>query len=423
MKTKIYNAKIMTLENDCSIIEGEIHIDNDKISYVGEQKADDTIKWDKTIDAKGNVLMPGFKNAHTHSAMTFLRSYADDMPLMDWLNKLIFPMEAKLKPEYICSLTKLAIMEYLSSGTTANFDMYFHEKEIARAAIETGFRTVILGIAVNDAKDVEKQAQLYQEFKNYHPLITYQLGFHAEYTSIPAVLDALTELAHSLKVPIYTHNSETEGEVAACIERHGMTPTAYLDSLGLYDYGGGSYHGVHLTDADREIMHAKNVSLVTNPAANLKLASGIADIKSAVDKGINIAIGTDGPAGNNALDMFREMFLVTGLAKVFNKDAAAVPADEVLMMATKGGAKAMCLDDCDCLAVGKQADIIMIDLSQPNMQPINNIAKNIVYSGSKSNVKMTMIAGVVRYYDGEFFIGEEPEKIYSEANRIINSMR
>lgn len=423
MKTKIYNAKIMTMEDDCSIFEGEIRIEDDIITYIGKGGEAEEESWDKCIDAQGNLLMPGFKNAHTHSAMTFLRSYADDLPLMDWLNKLIFPMEAKLKPEYIYVLSKLAILEYLSSGITANFDMYFHEEEIIRASIDSGFRTVVLGIAINRVEEVERQAKLFDKFKNCHPLITYQLGFHGEYSSSKEMLRELAKLAGQLQMPIFAHNSETEGEVAACMERHGMTPTEYMDSLGLFEYGGGAYHGVYLTNNDRKIMREKNISLITNPAANLKLASGIADIKAARKEGINIAIGTDGPAGNNALDMFREMFLVSGLAKVFNKDAAAVPAKEVLAMATGGGAKAMQLADADVLAVGKQADIIMIDLNMPNMQPLNNIADNIVYSGSKSNIKMTMIAGKVKYYKGEFFIGEEPEKIYQRANKIIDSLR
>lgn len=413
----------MTMEKNCDIISGEIWITNDTIDYIGESKTEENINWDKVINAEGNLIMPGFKNAHTHSAMTFLRSYADDMPLMDWLQKQIFPMEAKLTPEDVYHLSKLAIMEYLSSGITANFDMYFYDEEIARAAIDCGFRTVILGVAFGDIQQIANQSELFEKYKNYHPLISFQMGFHAEYTNNENALKVLARLAQYLKAPVYTHNSETKIEVAECIERHGTTPTTYLDSLGLFEYGGGGYHCVHLTDQDRKIMAEKNISLITNPAANLKLASGIADIESALKQNINIAIGTDGPAGNNALDMFREMYLVSGLAKIYNEDASAVPADEVLKMATIGGSKAMCLNDVDILAVGKQADLIMIDLNQPNMQPLNNIAKNVVYSGSKSNVKMTMIAGKIKYYNGEYFIGDSPENIYKKANQIIQSMQ
>ena len=202
-----------------------------------------------------------------------------------------------------------------------------------------------------------------------------------------------------------------------------MTPTAYLDSLGIFNYGGTTFHCVHMTDEDLDICKKRNISVVTNPGSNTKLASGVARINDMLKWGINLGIGTDGPASNNCLDMFREMFLVTGLGKLKEKDAAAIDANDVLYMATTGGAKAMGLTDCDTLKEGKLADLIMIDLHQPNMQPLNNIAKNIVYSGSKQNVKLTMVNGKVLYEDGKFYIGEEPEAIYAKANEIIQEFK
>jgi 5-methylthioadenosine/S-adenosylhomocysteine deaminase len=195
-----------------------------------------------------------------------------------------------------------------------------------------------------------------------------------------------------------------------------------MDSLGLFDYGGGGYHCVWLSDEDMDIFEGRGLTAVTNPASNLKLASGIAPTVKLLGRGINLAIGTDGPASNNCLDMFREMFLVTGLAKYREKDAAAMDAADVLRMATVGGAKAMNLPDCDVLAAGKKADLIMIDLHRPNMQPENNILKNLVYSGSKENVKLTMIDGKILYEDGRFYTGFEPEKVYSRAAEIIQGM-
>ncbi len=174
-----------------------------------------------------------------------------------------------------------------------------------------------------------------------------------------------------------------------------------------------------MTDEDIAVFKKRGLSVVTNPGSNTKLASGIAPIQKFLDAGINVAIGTDGPSSNNCLDMFREMFLVTGLAKLISQDASAVDAMEVLKMATVGGAKAMGLTDCDVLAPGKEADLIMLDLHQPNMQPLNNIAKNIVYSGSKQNVKLTMIHGRILYEDGSYRIGQDPEEIYAKANEII----
>ena len=197
-----------------------------------------------------------------------------------------------------------------------------------------------------------------------------------------------------------------------------MSPVAYMDSLGLFRHGAVLFHGVHMDESDFDIIKNRGIYVVTNPASNLKLASGVAPVKRYLDLGIPVAIGTDGPASNNCLDMFREMFLVTGLQKVYCDDPEAVPARDVLEMAVTNGAHAMGLTDCDMIAPGKCADLIMIDLTQPNMQPLHNIEKNIVYSASKQNVKMTMINGKLLYQDGDFHIGETKEKIYENANRI-----
>ena len=198
-----------------------------------------------------------------------------------------------------------------------------------------------------------------------------------------------------------------------------MTPVAFLDSLGIFDYGGG-YHCVHVTKEDIAIMKEKGLYAVTNPGSNSKLASGIAPITDYLKAGVRVAIGTDGPASNNCLDMFREMFLVTALGKLREKDAAAVGAMEVLKMATVNGAHAMGLADADVLSKGKLADMIMIDLHQPNMQPLNNIPRNLVYSGSKQNVIMTMIHGKILYEKGKFITKDAPEEIYRKAEIIRN---
>ncbi len=428
MKTRIYNAKIITMVNGTDIIEGEIHIEDECISFVGTAeeagKIKDGIVWDREIDACGNVVMPGFKDAHTHSAMTFLRSYADDLPLQEWLYNRVFPMEAKLTEEDVLWCSKLAIMEYLTSGITANFDMYMKNESNAKASADTGFRTVLCG-SINDfGGTIEEIEEEYKHFNNYgSSLISYQLGFHAEYTTKRETLERMAGLAQKYKAPVYTHNSETKAEVESCVEKYGKTPTAFLDSIGMFNYGGGGFHCVYMTDEDLNICKEKNIWVVTNPASNVKLASGIAPVKKMLDMGIGLAIGTDGPASNNCLDMFREMFLVTALQKVSIPDAAAVDANDVLYMATVGGALSMGLTDCDTLEKGKCADLIMIDMHQPNMQPVNNISKNIVYSGSKQNVKMTMVAGKILYEDGKFNIGTDAEEVYAKANESITRMK
>ena len=427
MNIRLYNARILTMQEGEQIFEGEIWIRDDRILYVGDGKNVDGVYdelkipcliWDREVDCEKNLLMPGFKNAHTHSGMTVLRSYADDLPLKDWLNKQVFPVEAKLTAEDICELTKLAVLEYLTSGITAVFDMYLTPESIARAFDEMGMRCVQVGAVNNFSQSLELVEEMYQKLNQGSPLQSYMLGFHAEYTCSPELLKGIAALAHKYKAPVYTHLSETEEEVAGCRERYGVTPLKYLDGLGIFDYGGGGYHCVHVTEEEIGIMKAKGLYAVTNPGSNTKLASGIAPVSDFLKAGIPVAVGTDGPASNNCLDMFREMFLVTGLAKLKQKDASAVDAMEVLKMATVNGALAMGLRDADILAAGKLADIIMIDLMQPNMQPINNIPKNIVYSGSKSNVAMTMIGGRILYEKGRFFLTEQPEDIYRKAGQI-----
>lgn len=417
---------------DDRITEGEVWVQDERILYVGDHKsADDICKelgissivWDRETDCRGNLLMPGFKDAHTHSGMTLLRSYADDLPLQDWLNKQVFPIEAKLDGEMIYHLTKLAILEYLTSGITTIFDMYLTPDTIAKACVDMGMRCVQVSGQNNFSQSLELTEAMYRKLNHSDPLLSYFIGFHAEYTCSKELLESVAGLAHKYKAPVYTHLSETKAEVEGCRERYGMTPAKLLDSIGMFDYGGGGYHCVYMNEEDMDIFCKRNLSVVTNPGSNTKLASGIAPVSEFLKRGINVAIGTDGPASNNCLDMFREMFLVTGLAKLKEQDASAVDAMEVLKMATVNGSKAMNLPDTDILEKGKLADIIMVDLHQPNMQPINNIAKNLVYSGSKQNIKMTMIHGRILYENGEFKANIDAEEIYRKANEIIDALR
>lgn len=424
MNIRFYNARILTMESNTDIFHGELWVEGGRITYAGPSLSGlRPPVWDREIDADGNLIMPGFKNAHTHSAMTFLRSYADDLPLQEWLNQQVFPMEARLTPEDVYWLCKLAVLEYLSSGITANFDMYFHLDMVAKASADCGFRTVLVSGLNNFVSSLPELEDEYLTYNHYHELVSYRLGFHAEYTTSEELLQGVADLAEKYHAPVFTHNSETRSEVQQCLERHGKTPTAYLDSLGLFRYGGGGYHCVHMIEEDLSIFKNRGMSVVTNPGSNTKLASGIAGITDMMKAGINLAIGTDGPASNNCLDMFREMFLVTGLAKLRESDAAAVPAELVLQMATTGGARAMGLADCDTLAPGKCADLIMIDLHQPNMQPLNNIVKNIVYSGSKQNIKLTMVNGKILYENPCYHLPDPPEAIYRKANEIISRMK
>lgn len=400
MSVRFYNARILSMK-DQSITEGELCVDNDRISYIGPAIEHKDKVFDREIDCKGNLLMPGLKNAHTHSAMTFSRSLADEYCLNDWLFKAIFPREDKLTPEAVYWFSKLAYADYLSGGITSCFDMYFHREASAKAAVETGFRHVFCG-AANDFGGFESLEEYYKTLNDYDPLVSFILGFHAEYTTCEDNLKFMSELAHKYEAPVFTHISETKDEVEGCKERYGVTPAVLFDKLGIFDFGGGGFHCTWLTDEDRDIFKNRGLWSVFNACSNLKLASGITPVYKFIEKDMKIAIGTDGAGSNNALSMFREMYLDTVLSNVETHNAAAVDPFTILKTGTTGGALCMGLNDSDVLDVGKKADIIMIDMNKPSMQPENNIPRNIVYSADNSVVKMTMIDGKILYEDGKF---------------------
>lgn len=408
----------LVLDKDFNIIKKDIFVDGDSIVAIGEyDKTADTV-----YDLNGNLLMPSFKNAHTHSAMTFGRSFADDLPLQPWLYDKIFPLEAKLTPQDIYDLSMLAFLEYLTSGTSACFDMYYFPEMMAKASVDFGFRTVMTSGLNNFKESITAVEDYYNKFNDYDSLVSYKLGFHAEYTTDKELIKGIAKLAEKYQAPVFTHASETKSEVEDCIKRNGMSPTKYLDSLGVFNYGGGAYHSVWIDYEDIEIYKEKGIWAVINACSNAKLASGIAPVSKLLKSSVNIAVGTDGASSNNALDMFREMYTICATQKLNDKDAASTDANDILKASTIGSARCMRLTDCDVIDVGKKADLIVIDMHKPSMQPINNITKNLVYSGGKDVVKMTMINGKILYDNGEFK-NIDIEKIYANAQAVINRIR
>ena len=408
----------LVLDKYFNIIKKDVFVDGDSIVAIGEyDKTADTV-----YDLNGNLLMPSFKNAHTHSAMTFGRSFADDLPLQPWLYDKIFPLEAKLTPQDIYDLSMLAFLEYLTSGTSACFDMYYFPEMMAKASVDFGFRTVMTSGLNNFKESVNAVEDYYNKFNNYDSLVSYKLGFHAEYTTDKKLIKGIAKLAEKYQAPVFTHASETKSEVEDCIKRNGMSPTKYLNSLGIFNYGGGAYHSVWIDDEDIEIYKEKGIWAVINACSNAKLASGIAPVSKLLKNGVKVAVGTDGASSNNALDMFREMYTICATQKLNDKDAASTDANDILKASTIGSAKCMGLTDCDVIDVGKKADLIVIDMHRPSMQPINNITKNLVYSGGKDIVKMTMINGKILYDNGEFK-NIDIEKIYANAQAVIDRIR
>ncbi len=415
---RFYNAKIAQFSKEKpAFFEGELWTEDERISYVGPSVHHKDTPFAREIDCRGNLLLPGFKNAHSHTGMTFLRSHADELPLQHWLFDQVIPYENLLTEKDIYTLVKLGVLEYLSSGITSAMDMYYFAEAAAQACVDSGFRMVI-GCG---GSPLSRAVRQYAFFKHYHPLITYRLGVHSEYTEKPDDLEAMASFAKAQKEPFCLHLHETEEEVQDCLTRTGMRPLELLDRIGAFDFGGTGYHLIHLNEQDYDILKSRRIFTVTCPSSNLKLSSGICPVSSLIKKGIPVAIGTDGPASNNCLDMFREMYLVSGLQRL-TCGIDACSAEDVLVMACSTGAHAMYLDQCDDLKAGNLADIIMIDLSKPSMQPENALLRNVVFSGGKDTVRMTMINGSILYENGSFHINDDPERIYREASDIIRRM-
>lgn len=249
---RLYNGLLLSMNGTLEITRQEVWVEDSMILYVGPASSEHP-PFEREIDLKGGLLMPGFKNAHTHSAMTFLRSYADDLPLQDWLFQKVFPLEARLTPEAVYAFTRLAILEYLAGGVTSTFDMYYHRDAYAQANIDSGFRTVICG-ALSARDDNWGQAEMdYLKFNRLDPLVSYGLGIHAEYTASLDLLMYMKQLVDEYRTPFWAHNSETRQEVDECLERHGLTPTALFEEYGLFQYGGGGFHCVHMTEEDLDI--------------------------------------------------------------------------------------------------------------------------------------------------------------------------
>ena len=391
MRIRLYNALIYP-----SLALGEIWTAEDKIIFAGEKPRTIPQNFDKQIDIQGNLIMPGFKNAHAHSTMTFLRSKAEGLPLARWLNDAVWPEEDKLTEELVYKYTRIALEEYIQGGITAAFDQYFFTEAVAQAFIDSGVRLVVC-TSFTTSKPADEIAKIYEKFNSLHPLVSCRLGFHAEYTAEPEMLINLAKVAREYRAPVFFHNSETRQEVRACIQRRGITPTQYAASFGLLKYGGGGFHSVFLNKDDIALYKDSGTAAITCPASNLKLASGIAPLKNYQAAQIKLGIGTDGPASNNALDMFREMYLATVLQNIRFKSAAAGTPEFWLNAAACENARIIGLDNADALEAGKLADLIVIDLAAPNMLPRNDILKNTVLAGGKQNVLLTMVAGKILF--------------------------
>lgn len=423
--TRFYNGCFLSFENgNFNITYGDVVVEKNKIVAAGGKAA----KCENNINLNGNLLMGGFVNCHTHSPMTLLRGFGDDKPLLKWLHEDIFPREALLTNEDIYWGTRLAVLEYLSCGTTSCCDMYFGEQSLAQAMIDSGFRCVsvdgCLDIFGQDTeKIVAETEKKFAEFNKLNPLYSYRLGMHGEYTATKKLLQKLAEVAKRLNQPISMHLSESIEEVEECKKKNNTSPVEELDNYEILR-GGIAAHCVHLSDNDIKILADKSMSVAINSCSNAKLASGIAPVKKMMEAKINICLGTDGAASNNSLDMWQEMKTTVLMQRLLCKDASVLGAKEALTFATVNGAKALNIKDLSGdVRCGALADLVVVDLSLPHNRPVNDLVGNLVFCGSKSNVILTMVDGKVRYEKGKFFVGEDVKKIYEECSRIAAKLK
>jgi 5-methylthioadenosine/S-adenosylhomocysteine deaminase len=385
----------------------------------------------QTINATDQIILPGLVNTHTHAPMVMYRGLADDLALMEWLNKYIFPAEAKtVSPEMVRVGTRLAVLEMIESGTTTYADMYYFEEEIARVTRAAGLRAVlgqtVIQFPVADAKTpgeaLMRAERFIQEFRDDR-LIVPAVAPHAMYTNDRTTLVASAELARRYKVPVLIHLAETEDELRISREQHRMTPTAYLDSIGFWGPRTLAAHGVWVDDADIAILRQREVGVSHNPESNMKLASGTAPVTKYLANDVALGLGTDGAASNNDLDMFEAMRQASFLAKHASHDPTAVPARAALDLATIGGARALGMaGSIGSLEPGKRADLIAVSVGAARQTPMYDPVSHIVYTTRGDDVRTTVVNGVVLMRDRQLKTLDRAAVI-ADANRLAQKVR
>lgn len=401
MNLLLDNITIIPMTGKDQVIEkGYLLVKDDIISQIGAGTAPEG-RYDKIIDGTNKVALPGFINTHTHAAMTLLRGYADDMPLMEWLQTKIWPLEDRLTGEDIYWGTLLAAVEMIKSGTTTFTDMYFHMDEAARAVEKSGLRAILsrgmIGVGPESELAFTQSRALVERWQGAADgRITFMLGPHAPYTCPPDYLKRVMALADELGIGINIHLAETRGEFEDIKKQYGKTPVELMDEIGLFERQVLAAHCVHLTPGDIDILARKQVGIAHNPESNMKLASGIAPVPAMLEAGIAVALGTDGASSNNNLDMLQEMRSCALLHKVNTFNPTVIPAGQALEMATVNGAHALGLENqTGKLAAGMKADIILLGLDEAHMTPRYDILANIVYAGQASDVRTVIVDGKI----------------------------
>lgn len=399
-----------------------IFVSGDKISKITRGE----VVHANIIDGKNKFATPGLVNAHTHASMTLLRSYSDDKTLMDWLQKDIWPIEAKMTRKDIYFGAELAAIEMIRGGTTAFADMYGPcMEEVAKVVDESGLRGSLSRGLIGIADGEKKLAENVELYKDYQGAadgrITIMFGPHAIFTCPPAFLSKVGSEASKLGAEIHIHMNETRVEVEDCIKAYGKRPFEVVEATGLFETGTLAAHCVHLSESEVEIIKSRKIRVAHNPGSNMKLASGICPVKKLLDAGITVALGTDGASSNNNLDMLEEIRLAALLAKVDTFDPLAVPAAQAIQMATEYGAEALGLKNIGRLEVGSKADIVLWDMSGADWQPNYNPASLLVYSANSSAADTVIVDGKILMQGRELKTLDE-EKIIAEFKACANRL-
>lgn len=380
------------------------------IDYIGSKEPSDPSQYGEVYDGTGKVLMPGFYNTHAHSPMTLMRGYGENFVLDKWLNELIFPFEDQLYNKGVYWATLLAMAESIRFGIVSTSDMYFYLDAMVRAISVSGTKSNICrsishmdGCKIEDSLGYQEMRQAIEMYHGWADgRILVDVGPHSEYTNDEAMVRAIADVATEYDVRVQAHIAETQNETLGCKERYGVTPVKFMENCGLFNQPTTAAHCVWITDEDIEILRKNDVTVSPNPISNLKLASGICPVQKLYDAGVNVALGTDSVASNNSLNFFEELKMFALLGKLLTWDAAAITPKQTLYSATRAGALSQGRDDCGLVKEGFRADLIVVDVTGPNMQPVHNMINNLVYSSDGKDVCLTMVDGEVLYQDGEY---------------------
>jgi 5-methylthioadenosine/S-adenosylhomocysteine deaminase len=411
MDTLFSNVTVVTMDEELRVLfSAFVGVTEGKISYLSRKAPEEQPK--EIINGEGMVLMPGLINCHTHLPMSPLRGYADDVDLQTWLNDYIFPREDRLDSRSVKAATLLSIAECLRFGTTSVSEMYYFCDDIAQAVAESGIKANISRAITHFGEDFDfekdtrcqEMVELVDKWHNYdNGRIKIEASIHGEYTSHHEVWDAVAEYAINEGLGMHVHLSESKKEHEECKDRHGLTPAQVFDCHKVFHAPAIAAHCVWLEPEDMAILAKRKTSAVHCPVSNLKLASGCADVTAMIKAGMNVALGTDSNASNNNLDMFEEIKAATLMAKGKSLDPTALPAQAVLMMATVCGARAQHREaECGMIKVGMDADLIMLDFTQPHLMPCHNVMSHLAYCVSGHDVVMTMVRGKILYAAGKY---------------------